>query len=126
MWRYAKALLVDVKDSVSLGEGWTPLVPGEWDEAPVQWKLELAMPTGSFKDRGMTVMVSYLKSRGVTRVLEDSSGNAGCMNLINSSQSTQIAIDSLFFQLYYLTQSLQAVEALRRLALPASVRRRVL
>ena len=77
MWRYAKALLVDVKDAVSLGEGWTPLVPGEWDGAPVQWKLELAMPTGSFKDRGMTVMVSYLKSRGVTRVLEDSSGNAG-------------------------------------------------
>jgi threonine synthase len=35
------------------------------------------MPTGSFKDRGMTVMVSYLKSRGVTRMLEDSSGNAG-------------------------------------------------
>jgi threonine synthase len=35
------------------------------------------MPTGSFKDRGMTVMVSYLRSRGVTRVLEDSSGNAG-------------------------------------------------
>src|SRR6185436_8042818 len=29
------------------------------------------------KDRGMTVLVSYLKSRGVTRVLEDSSGNAG-------------------------------------------------
>src|SRR4029453_12696257 len=77
VWRYAKALRVDVKDAVSLGEGWTPLVPGEWDGAPVQWKLELAMPTGSFKDRGMTVMVSYLKSRGVTRVLEDSSGNAG-------------------------------------------------
>src|SRR6185436_17459265 len=29
------------------------------------------------KDRGMTVLVSYLKSRGVRRVLEDSSGNAG-------------------------------------------------
>jgi threonine synthase len=43
----------------------------------VQYKLEFMMPTGSFKDRGMTVMVSYLKSRGVTRVLEDSSGNAG-------------------------------------------------
>lgn len=77
VWRYAKALRVDAKDAVSLGEGWTPLVPGEWDGAPVQWKLELAMPTGSFKDRGMTVMVSYLKSRGVRRVLEDSSGNAG-------------------------------------------------
>jgi len=35
------------------------------------------MPTGSFKDRGMTVMVSYLRSRGIARVLEDSSGNAG-------------------------------------------------
>jgi threonine synthase len=43
----------------------------------VRFKLEFMMPTGSFKDRGMTVMVSYLKSRGVDRVLEDSSGNAG-------------------------------------------------
>jgi threonine synthase len=40
-------------------------------------KLEFMMPTGSFKDRGMTVMVSYLKSRGIEHVLEDSSGNAG-------------------------------------------------
>ncbi len=43
----------------------------------VRFKLEFMMPTGSFKDRGMTVMVSYLKSRGITEVLEDSSGNAG-------------------------------------------------
>jgi len=43
----------------------------------VQFKLEFMMPTGSFKDRGMTVMVSYLKSRGIDHVLEDSSGNAG-------------------------------------------------
>jgi threonine synthase len=35
------------------------------------------MPTGSFKDRGMTVLVSYLKSHGIEYVLEDSSGNAG-------------------------------------------------
>jgi threonine synthase len=62
---------------VSLGEGWTPLIPGDWNGARVTYKLELAMPTGSFKDRGMTVMVSYLRSRGVRRVLEDSSGNAG-------------------------------------------------
>jgi threonine synthase len=62
---------------VSLGEGWTPLIPGNWNGARVAYKLELAMPTGSFKDRGMTVMVSYLRSRGIRRVLEDSSGNAG-------------------------------------------------
>ena len=77
LWRYRRALLVDAASAVTLGEGWTPLVPGEWDGVPVLFKLEFMMPTGSFKDRGMTVMVSYLKSRGVTDVLEDSSGNAG-------------------------------------------------
>ena len=77
VWRYARGLLVGVEHAVSLGEGWTPLLAGEWHGAPVHYKLDFMMPTGSFKDRGMTVMVSYLKSRGVTRVLEDSSGNAG-------------------------------------------------
>jgi threonine synthase len=77
LWRYRKALLVDAAGAVTMGEGWTPLVTGEWDGEPVAFKLEHMMPTGSFKDRGMTVMVSYLKSRGLTEVLEDSSGNAG-------------------------------------------------
>jgi threonine synthase len=77
VWRYARALLVGAEHAVSLGEGWTPLLAGEWHGAPVHYKLDFMMPTGSFKDRGMTVMVSYLKSRGVTHVLEDSSGNAG-------------------------------------------------
>ena len=77
VWRYAKAIGVDDKHAVTLGEGWTPLTSGEWHGAQVMFKLEFMMPTGSFKDRGMTVMVSYLKSRGITTVLEDSSGNAG-------------------------------------------------
>jgi threonine synthase len=77
LWRYRRALPVDAIDAVTMGEGWTPLIPGEWDGVPVLYKLEFMMPTGSFKDRGMTVMVSYLKSCGVAAVLEDSSGNAG-------------------------------------------------
>ncbi|HKX02949.1 MAG TPA: pyridoxal-phosphate dependent enzyme, partial [Methylomirabilota bacterium] len=77
VWRYARALPVGVEHAVSLGEGWTPLVEGRWHDGPVRYKLEFTMPTGSFKDRGTTVLVSYLKSRGVTAVLEDSSGNAG-------------------------------------------------
>jgi threonine synthase len=76
-WRYARALLVGAEDAISLGEGWTPLVSGDWGGSAVRFKLEFMMPTGSFKDRGMTVMVSYLRSRGIDRVLEDSSGNAG-------------------------------------------------
>ena len=35
------------------------------------------MPTGSFKDRGASVMLSLLRAQGVDAVLEDSSGNGG-------------------------------------------------
>lgn len=77
VWRYAKAMLFDAGDAVSLGEGWTPLLHGSIDGVPVRMKLEFMMPTGSFKDRGMTVLVSYLKRCGIKHVLEDSSGNAG-------------------------------------------------
>jgi threonine synthase len=77
VWRYAAAIEVDDTHAVTMGEGWTPLNAGEWRGASTLFKLEFMMPTGSFKDRGMTVMVSYLKSRGIDRVLEDSSGNAG-------------------------------------------------
>jgi threonine synthase len=77
VWRYAKAIAVDDKYAVTMGEGWTPLTCGLWNDVPVMFKLDFMMPTGSFKDRGMTVLVSYLKSRGVNQVLEDSSGNAG-------------------------------------------------
>jgi threonine synthase len=77
VWRYAKAIRVPAAGAVTLGEGWTPLVPLRWDGVETEAKLEFMMPTGSFKDRGMTVMISYLKQCGLTRVLEDSSGNAG-------------------------------------------------
>jgi threonine synthase len=77
LWRYRKALLVEAASAVTMGEGWTPLVRAEWDGVAVDFKLDFMMPTGSFKDRGMTVMVSYLKRHRVSEVLEDSSGNAG-------------------------------------------------
>lgn len=34
-------------------------------------------PTGSFKDRGTALLVSFLLSRGIHNAVEDSSGNAG-------------------------------------------------
>lgn len=40
-------------------------------------KLEWLNPTSSFKDRGVSVMVSHLRGLGATQVLEDSSGNGG-------------------------------------------------
>jgi threonine synthase len=77
LWRYAAALALTGPPRVSLGEGWTPLIRGEWQGAPVWFKLESQMPTGSFKDRGTAVMINHLIEVGVGPVNEDSSGNAG-------------------------------------------------
>lgn len=76
LWRYRAALPMDIAP-VSLGEGCTPLVERDWAGTKIRFKLEWFAPTGSFKDRGATVMVSYLKQCGVWSILEDSSGNGG-------------------------------------------------
>ncbi|MEO7705224.1 MAG: pyridoxal-phosphate dependent enzyme, partial [Thermoflexales bacterium] len=57
--------------------GWTPLLDLRIAGRPITFKLEFMMPTGSFKDRGTTVMVNHLAAQGVTAVVDDSSGNAG-------------------------------------------------
>lgn len=77
LWRYSAALPVAVRSPISLGEGLTPLVRSAWRGIPVHFKLEWFSPTGSFKDRGASVMLSVLREQGVHSVLEDSSGNGG-------------------------------------------------
>ena len=75
LWRYAPWL--PVRTRVSLGEPTTPLVDLNWGGRRVIVKNEGALPTGSFKDRGAAVLVSWLRDRGAAAVVEDSSGNAG-------------------------------------------------
>jgi threonine synthase len=77
LWRYAAALPFAIRDPVTMGEGCTPLVERRWDGARALFKLEWFSPTGSFKDRGASVMISALRQQGVARLLEDSSGNGG-------------------------------------------------
>ncbi len=78
LWRYREALgIQDSANIVSLGEGSTPLVNISLDGYSTAVKLDYLCPTGSYKDRGSSVMVSKLKEWGVTEVIEDSSGNAG-------------------------------------------------
>ena len=77
LWRYGSALRLPGPPLRSLGEGWTPLLESAWDDVPVRMKAEFMMPSGSFKDRGVSVMLTYLKQCGVAEILEDSSGNAG-------------------------------------------------
>ncbi|KAF0846715.1 threonine synthase [Nocardia caishijiensis] len=78
LWRYRAALPVPISHPISLGEGSTPLLEREWAHGgrPL-FKLDFLNPTGSFKDRGTSVMLSYLRDRGIRSVLEDSSGNGG-------------------------------------------------
>ena len=78
LWRYKK-LLNDpfFSESVYLAAGWTPILTADWGGAAVLFKLEYLAPTGSFKDRGTEVEMTYLKAAGVENVVEDSSGNAG-------------------------------------------------
>src|ERR1700740_1438564 len=75
IWRYRAALPMPIAAPVSLGEGLSPLVERRYEGAPLRFKLEWFAPTGSFKDRGASVMISYLKQVGISSILEDSSGN---------------------------------------------------
>jgi threonine synthase len=64
---------------VSLGEGSTPLISAprlsERHGLDLRLKLESANPTGSFKDRGMTVAVSKAVEEGARAVICASTGN---------------------------------------------------
>jgi threonine synthase len=77
LWRYRAALPPLAGEPITLGEGGTPLVPRGIAGATALLKCEWLMPTGSFKDRGASVMLSLLRAQGVDAVLEDSSGNGG-------------------------------------------------
>ncbi|MCY4465569.1 MAG: pyridoxal-phosphate dependent enzyme [Chloroflexi bacterium] len=75
LWRY-RALL-PVQRRFSLGEGMTPLVQLNLAGARFHAKLEYLNPTGSFKDRGVAVMLNHLAGAGLAAVMDNSSGNAG-------------------------------------------------
>jgi len=78
--RYRDRLPVDASTPVvSLGEGSTPLLPAprlsERLGIELYLKWEGANPTGSFKDRGMTVAISKALEAGVSTVICASTGN---------------------------------------------------
>lgn len=78
IWRYRAFFdLPEHAQQVSLGEGGTPLIWCKINGRDFGFKLESLNPSGSFKDRGTALLLSFLLSRGVSCIVEDSSGNAG-------------------------------------------------
>ena len=83
LWRYRELLpLQSESHLVSLGEGYTPLLEAKKLGAELGirrlWiKDEAQNPTGSFKDRGLSVAISRAKELGVTKAAIPSAGNAG-------------------------------------------------
>ena len=80
VWRYADFMPVDEAHKVSIQEGGTPLYKTEAlgvavDVPNAYVKFEGLNPTGSFKDRGMTVGVSHAKELGAKVVGCASTGN---------------------------------------------------
>ncbi len=78
IWRHRHSFaLPNGAPLITLGEGDTPLIWSHVFGKKVGFKLESLNPTGSFKDRGTAVLVSWLAAAGVKEAVEDSSGNAG-------------------------------------------------
>ncbi|MEA1994045.1 MAG: threonine synthase [Euryarchaeota archaeon] len=77
IWRYREALPVRDDSIISFGEGCTPMIKETIGGVSLWLKEDQLFPTGSFKDRGASVLISKLKELGIQRVVEDSSGNAG-------------------------------------------------
>jgi len=84
VWRYAPFLPVEEEKAISLQEGGTPLyrcdsLSESLGVKNLEVKYEGANPTGSFKDRGMTV--------GVSKAVELGAKTVGCASTGNTSAS---------------------------------------
>jgi threonine synthase len=79
MWRYREALPITHSEHIiSFSEGFTPIIPFEFSGKLVGIKQDHLFQTGSYKDRGASVLISMANELGIQHVVEDSSGNAGC------------------------------------------------
>lgn len=93
LWRYKELLPVqDDENIVSLGEGFTPIIPlkkaGEKSRiSNLYIKDEGVIPSGTFKARGAAVGVSRAKELGVEVLAMPTNGNAGAAWSVYSARA---------------------------------------
>jgi len=80
LWRYREFIAVASHDErITMGEGYTPLIQTRTPR--LYAKLEFMMPTGSYKDRGSTVLITSIRhlvdGERYREISIESSGNAG-------------------------------------------------
>ncbi|MBU8657995.1 threonine synthase [Bacillus pumilus] len=81
LWRYVETMPFskgsNTWETVTMGEGQSPFIVLDPHEPNTYVKVDYMMPTLSFKDRGAAVLMTHAKELGVSKVIADSSGNAG-------------------------------------------------
>lgn len=98
MWRYPSHLpLADAGARISMGEGWTPLVPAPRYAARVGcravWiKDEAQNPTGTFKDRSAAYTISRLREQGCAGIVLNSTGNASASFAVYAARANMACV----------------------------------
>src|SRR6056297_1578373 len=78
IWRYKPFIgLPSDFAPISLGEGLTPVIKRRLEGTDISFKLDFLQPSGSFKDRGASLLMSMVHNLEITEIIDDSSGNAG-------------------------------------------------
>jgi threonine synthase len=93
MWRY-KDVLPEMGDNpVSLGEGLTPLVPSRLlPGIDLLWKDETRNPTGSHKDRALSLAATHARATGARVMVVVSAGSTGISNAAYAARAGLAAI----------------------------------
>jgi len=95
LWHYFPLLpLAQRRHIVSLGEGATPLVPAVRFpfEGKLWFKNESVNPTGSFKDRQVSVGISHARETGARTVAVVSSGNVAAATAAYAARAKMRAV----------------------------------
>jgi threonine synthase len=101
LWRYAPLLPVDDPDhAVTLGEGWTPLLPvpnlgARLGCTNLMAKDEGRNPSGTFKDRGASVAITRHRELGADTIIHNSSGNAGAAMALYAARAGMRCVNLL-------------------------------
>lgn len=92
---WARLPIVNLPERITLGEGSTPLLPLQnSNNLNVYIKNEMGNPTGSHKDRQVSLAISHAVQLGKTRSVLVSAGSTG---LSNAAYAARAGIESIVF-----------------------------